>query len=254
MTQPIWTTPDPNRFPAGLIETPRSGTMKYGERITYAQEFEGKAALVRAFADIHPRGSLWVIPYLSNLNAVFIVEDCTCQVDRGGKGTVTINYNFLGSVPPDEWAVTPFEINPPIERHPYFATLTPDDLTKARSLFTSISAQGYSAVQSAIAAATNSSLISQIVAKWLLGEETFYLAGVKYQWTSYHYSLLGIPIRAGGYRETPFGPGVAPLMQWLRQADEIVWANGLYKLTRTWVGAPTWAAYWDTDLYNTVAS
>ena len=36
----------------------------------------------------------------------------------------------------------------------------------------------------------------------------------------------------------------------LRQADEDGWNNGLYWVSRTWIGAPDLLGGWDMDLYG----
>jgi hypothetical protein len=242
---PIW------KGTTSLTETPRSGVMKYAERITYFQEFEGPIAAARTFADNHYRGTIWTISYLG-ASSPFIVEDCTVTQDRAGKGTIQVNYTYLYVLPPDEWSVTPFEINPPTERHDNFSSLTDADLRRAKASFTAATAQGQTSIDAVIGASANASLIQTLVNKWLLGQETFYMSGLKYQWSVYAYSLTAITLRRGGYRETPGGPGAFPdNFVWLRQGDEVVWNNGMYKVTRSWVGAPDYAGGWDEDIYGT---
>jgi hypothetical protein len=233
-----------------LVEQKNSGVMTYAERVTYYQEFEGPRETARAFADLHYRGSVWNISYLGNSHS-FIVDDCRCEPDDRGRARVKINYTFLNSLPPDEWSVTPFEINPPLERNSYFAALTADELKQARASFMAATAAGQTSIDTAIGTGPNATLIQSLVNKWLNGEETFYMSGLKYQWSIYLFSLSGVTLRRGGYRETPGGPGSYPSMTWLRQADELVWSNGLYKLTRSWIGAPSYAGGWDTDIYGT---
>jgi len=233
---------------SGLIETPKSGSFDYSDRITFVQEFEGTVSDVRIYASLHPRGSLYTIV---GLTGAFFVEKTTVAPDRGGRATATTSYLYLGLTPPDEWSVTPFEINPALSRNELFSALTSHDLQLARAAFTSAQAKGQDSINNAIAGSTNAALTQLLVNKWLKGVETFYLAGLKYQWTQFLYSMAGIFLREGGYRETPGGPGVYPSgMTWLRQCDEVVWNNGIYRVTRTWVGGPSYdSGLWDPDIY-----
>lgn len=247
----IWKGPDPVRFPTGVVETPQSGTLKYAERVTYQQEYKGSLANCQSYGGLFPRGAVYTI---TGFAGTFYVEDTTITSDRGGRGKVAINWVWLGSVPPAEWSVTPFEINPRLERHSYFSALTKDDLSKAYRSFSAPNATFQTAVDAVIETVTNATLVKALLEKWFKGEETFYLAGLKYQWTHYAVSLGGILLRQGGYRETPGGPGFSagalpPSMAWLRQCDETVWQNGLYRITSSWIGGPS--GWWDTDLYGT---
>jgi hypothetical protein len=231
-----------------LVATRRSGSMRYAERVTYVQEFEGKLTAARTLAGLYYRGTIWQI---AGFNGNFIVDD-TSIVPDGQKGTVTINYTWLGSLPPDEWSVTPVEINPALEKNSVYAALTAADVKQARRNFNASSQEAADSVESAITAATNAALIQSLVTKLSRGQETFYMAGAKYQWTAFFNTLSGVTLRMGGYREAPGGPGTLPAgFIWLRMADELSWSNGLYKLTRCWIGAPSYASYWDTDLYGT---
>lgn len=240
---PIWKgTP-----PGSLVETPGSGALKLAERVTLTKNYEGRLADCYTYAFLVPRGTYSMFS-LNGILRPFVVEEASVATDRGSKGAVTVTWLLQSVVPPDEHSVVPFEVNPPTERAPYFTTLTKDDLSKARAVFTAANAQGKTAVESAIEGTTNKVLTKALVNKWLKGQETFYQAGIKYQWTLFSYSAPLATI--GGYRQAPGGPFAAFLpgsMSWLRQCDEVVFSNGLYKLTRTWLGAL--AGWWDTDIY-----
>jgi hypothetical protein len=243
---PIW-----KGLPSGtLTELVGSGQLKYAERITYVQKFGGRYYDCLLFANSHPRGSTWYITLGVAAN-LFQVEDTTLDSEKGGKGNVTVNYVYLGSTPPEEFALTPFEINPKIEKHSYFAALTPDDIKAAKQAYNAATAAGSATMTSAIASKVNAVNIKALIDKWLRGQETYYLAGFKFQHTLYFTSAPnGDP---GGYIQNPFGSFAAYVagagLSWLRQSDEVVWNNGLWKLTRTWIGGP--AGQWDTDIYPT---
>lgn len=232
----------------GLIYTPKSGNFTFAERIFYTEELRGAVSDARIYAENHCRGTLWSI---AGFNGVFCVEQSDTSDETGGIAIVSVKYVWLSSVPPDEWSVTPFEINPPIERCQFFSALTQNDLQLARGSYASDQATGQATLLAQAAASPNAALITSLITKWLRGEETFYMAGLKYQWTAYFTTLNGVLLRRGGYTETPGGPGVLPAnFIWLRQCDELVWNNGIYRLTRTWIGAPTSIGLWDSDLYG----
>ena len=234
--------------PGALTETAESGRLRLAERITYAQQLAGRYADAFAFANSHPRGSIWTIS-VSGATGLFCVDDTSLDLQKGGKGVVTVNYLYLGVTPPDEFALTPFEINPPIEKNPCFASLTKDDLDKARTAFNAATAAGQTTLTNAITSTTNNALTTSLINKWLRGEETYYLAGFKFQHTLQSFSAPeGFE---GGVIQEPFGAFAGYVsgagLEWLRQADELVWSNGIWKLTRTWIGAPS--GHWDSDLY-----
>lgn len=232
----------------GLVATPKSGSFEFGERIYYTEVLQGKYADALAYCDVRHRGAIVTIVGLAG---VFCVEQSSVDNDRGGIGTATVKYVWLNSVPPDEWNVTPVEDNPPIERHTFFSALTSDDFKKARASFLAAQAQGQTSIDNAIAGTTNATLTQKLINKWLKGEETFYNAAARYQWKAYYTSMSGVILRRGGYIEVPGGPGVLPPNYvWLRQADEDGWNNGLYWVSRSWLGYPDFLAGWDTDIYG----
>lgn len=234
-----------------LTETAESGQLKLAERVTLMQQFRGRYADTVTYAVAHRRGSHWTLTLANGLTGYYYVEDATCDQEKGGKGTVTVNYTYLGIMPPDEFALPPFEINPPAEKNAFFATLTQYDLQKARAAFNAATAAGKTSISNAIEGTTNKILTRSLVNKWLKGEETFYLAGFTFQHTIF--SAKAPAASKGGFIQAPFGAfsGYVSLsgMSWLRKADEPIWSNGIWKLTRTWVGAP--AGHWDTDFYPT---
>jgi len=235
-----------------LVATAESGGFKFAERITYMEQLAGRYMDAFIYANAHHRGSIWTVVIGSGVGATagsFCVEDCSLDSAKGGKGVVTVNYLYLGLTPPDEFSVTPFEITPAIERNGYFSALTQDDLKKARGTFNAASAIGQTSIVNAIDGTTNKVLTKALVNKWLKGEETFYLAGLKFQHTLY--SFVAPSASLGGIIQFPFGAFAGYVssagMSWLRQSDEVIWSNGVWKLTRTWLGAPN--GHWDTDLY-----
>lgn len=252
---PIFKGPDLARYPSQLVPTPEDGSFRFAERLFYTKEVRGPQAQALIFAQLFTRGTVWALP---PLNGFFWVEETTVTPEKGGISKVRTTFAWTGIVPVHEWSITPFEINPPLVRHPFFSTLSANDIQQVWSTFQTISAQGLAALQAAIAASGDSTLQTSLLVKMLQGKETWYLVGIKYVWTQYYTSWTGLT-RRGGFREQPYlsvdgvGPGTAylPRTSWdyLREADEMVWNNGLYKVTRTWLGAP--GGFWDSDLYGT---
>lgn len=254
--QPQFKGPDATRFPLGIVATPNSDQFRLAERIFYIQEFEGAKNAIFTYCNMFSRGSLWTI---AGYGGAFWVEETTITPSKGNKSVGRITYAWTGSVPPPEWSITPFEINPALPRHPFFAALTSDQIQQVYQDFQTTNAQGLAALAAAIAASPNKTLQGALLTKWIQGKETWYLAGFKYVWSQFYTSFSGTVLR-GGYRENPIlsvngaGPGSSYVPQgsgwdYLRDADEMVWSNGLFRVTRTWIGAP--GGIWDTDLYTT---
>ena len=129
----------------------------------------------------------------------------------------------------------------------------------------------------------------EIIQKYYRGEDTFYLPAFAVTYTKYFISPQAL--NPGGYIEDPVAEGVIPYFFWsidgsddagfsnnilqnfpssqignlykngvtyLRKADTFKWDIPLYRLTMTWIGAPTGPAdsdgnnyiYWDPDLYD----
>lgn len=239
---PVW------KGSLGLIETAESGKLHLAERITYTQQYAGPYVSAVAYGLAHPRGSTWSF-VIGNGPSLWSVEDTSIDQQKGGKGVVTVNYLSLSITPPEEFALTPFEINPAVEKHSFFKPLTTDDIKKCRAAFNSASAAGSSTVSATIEACVNKALMKSLLSKWMRGEENFYLAGFNFKHTIF---LFTPPFSTkGGYPEFPFGAFSGYVnnadMDWLRQADEVVWSNGIWKLTRTWLGGPS--GHWDSDIY-----
>lgn len=134
----------------------------------------------------------------------------------------------------------------------------------------------------------------EIITKYWRGEETFYLPCIRVTYSYYNFSP--IPMDMGGYIEDPVASGNLPYSFWsidgtprntlnnnilqyfpktlgynlysngvsyLRQADQEPYQRTWFKLTRSWVGAPTGKGnsssapgqpndyiHWDSDFYQ----
>jgi hypothetical protein len=239
----------------GLIQTAGSGRFVNGERLTYEQEWVGNYTDAFAAALLYPRGSSWDI-YIDGTSYTMIVDESNVEPASFGSKSgfvakLTIKFTFLGSVPPDEFSNTPFELNPPIERNPLFDPLTLHERRLARGAFQTASAEGQSTYDSRINVMEDTAhkdLVINLANKLLNGTESYYLVGLKFQHS--FYTQTNPTVTTGGFIQAPFGafsdyaPGG---FGWIRQADEVIWNNGLWKVTRTWIGAPQGMFY--ADLY-----
>lgn len=234
--------------PGSLAETPESGKFKVAERITYTQQLAGRYADAFSFAAFHPRGSFWSI-YLNGGFNLFCVEDASVDMQKGGKGVVSVTYLFMGLAPADEFSLEPAEIQPAIERNPFFAELTQDELDLAHKAYTTASTEGKLTLDGKINSSPRKAKIILLIQKWLRGEKTYHLASCTFKHTIHSFNAPnGFE---GGVIQHPFGAFAGYVshagLDWLRQADSVTWSNGIWKLTRTWVGAPS--GHWDKDLY-----
>lgn len=245
---------------------------------------------------------------------VFRVLSVGLDVDSATKGNTailsTVSECVSAVVPPDEFSVDAVEFNPALFRHPIFSkTLnynlpptptSPNPSPAELNGFQIISAI-YNSVNSGSlpsqseftsllnpqnitdgSVRANASLLLQKLQK---NEETFYLAGVKLNFTQF--SFVPWDINPGGYIEDPFATSAIPPFFWsrngdgsdnvfntlasqvnpqmygndtpgafifLRLCDNQVFDRTFFKLTSSWIGGPSGsptlgANYWDTDIY-----
>jgi hypothetical protein len=255
VAEPIWK----GLASGSLTEIPGSGAVKVAEKVIYTQRLGGRYEDAVTFALSRYRGSQWIVT-IGSVAFVLFVEDATVEHERGGKGFVTVTYSAAsvsgggGSVlPPDEFALTPFEINPPIEQNNAFSTLTGHELHLARGAFLAPSASARTDYLNHINGHANSDMIMKLLDHWFAGRETYYLCGYTFSHTL-HFATSPAA-SSGGFIQAPFGAfsGYVTMagLSWLRKADEVVWSNGIWRVTRSWLGGPI--GYWSTDLYETVS-
>lgn len=227
-----------------LLETPDSPQYTFGERTTCIRKFRGLHSLCLSSAV--PRGAIGT----GDMAGFYVSQ---CQVNRMPKqvGELIISYEAYSSssgatLPPDEYGLRPFEVNPKIERHPLFADLTDEEREDVRAWVDAPDPTTRAANKLLVTDAT-AQLLGQ---KLLKGLESYYLAGWTYSWSLYSWTIP--TLTNGAYIETPGGPLAGYLgtgVDWLRQADDMEFDGFKYKLTRTWLGGPT--GHWDTDIYPT---
>lgn len=231
-----------------LYEQPESGQLTLDTKATLTKIYEGRKAL--AYANCLARGTLG-----SGATAGFVVAKSQVDPTTGGRAKLTIVWEAGAEsgqpLPPDDFDVDPFEINPKVDRHPLFQPLTQHQRDIVRARVAAMSAEARDTAATVIDNEPQSLLMQKLIEKLTRGQENYYLAGIKYTWTLYFY-FRQVPNR-GGYLEQPSGPmaGYLPSdLGWLRLADKVqpVGTNGAYKVTRSWLGGPD--GHWDNDLYN----
>ena len=227
-----------------LVEQPNSPTYVFGEKTKCTRRFKGLHSLCLSSAPA--KGALG-----SGAMTGYYVVQSTVTREPKQVGELVIEYEAYASssgatLPPDEFSLKPFETNPKLERNPFFATLTKDDLDQVRDCIENADPALRLDVYNTLALSVP--LAADLVDKLLAGQETYYLAGWTYSWSSYSWTIP--TVSDGGTIETPGGPMTGLLgtgIDWLRQADDLDFDGSKYKLTKTWLGGPD--GHWDTDLY-----
>lgn len=256
--KPIWTGN------TGLTRTSEAGGLVVGERTMLKDVYEGTYA--NCWAGLLARGT-----YGTGSRAGWVVTNCQIDPLRGAKGKLTISWEPGGywasmPLPCDDFDIEIMELYPRIERNKLFNDKScggsaPDITTAMLSLvYSAIHAHTPEARQTQEQRVYNypdrwqSDMGIVLLDKLRKGEETFYLAGMKYTWWFFTYTVPALS--RGGVIEFPFGPGAVPncLPQdysWLRLCDVMkpVGVNGsMFKTVRTWMGGP--AGHWDSDIYT----
>jgi hypothetical protein len=226
-----------------LIEQPESGAVEYGDITILTKVYRGTYA--NCLADALSKGTAG-----SGATAGFQVQKSTVVRERGDIGKLTIVWEANGSgggdVPPDEVAVSPDNQSPRIERHPMFISL--ETIADELALVEDASRSQDQTTRDA-AYAKLSDLGKKLVDKIRRGNETYYLAGLRYAWVTHYYTTP--TMYRGGWIESPGGPLTGYFsgdIGWLREADDLQYSNGVWRLTRSWLGAPN--MHWDAELYS----
>ncbi len=246
-----------------LVATPDSGGCVVTDRIRATDVWMGTYA--QCLANLIARGT-----FGSGSRSGWVVNQATVSRQRGGIGKLVIEWEAGGAyatnpLPVGSPKLTPQELYPKIERNSYFlgtsgvggAPTTPIAYATLQIAYNAL----YNATQtgSAGAATTGSALTgdqllhyNKLLAKLLRGEETYYLAGWRYTYEIYSYTLPAL--FRGAIPQTPGGPLAGSLpggLSWLRLADDLDpagVAGSMWKRTLSYLGGPN--GQWDTDIYN----
>lgn len=185
----------------------------------------------------------------------WIINNANLVKQKGGLGVLTINWESIVDVPPDEWSVEPMDLQPRIERHPAFAALLTSDFALVQQAMLASSTDGLTTAYNQFDGASDPDLVTILYDLMRNGCETYYLSAQRYTWTTYYQPGESLTLSNGGYTETPGGPGAYLLPSgfgWLRESDNYGMAlyspaGGILKVTRHWIGAPS--GYWDNIIY-----
>ncbi|HEX3717503.1 MAG TPA: hypothetical protein VH595_06000 [Verrucomicrobiae bacterium] len=249
MPDPVLTPPTPQWINGGeLYETPASNKFALSYGYKWTQIIEGAYDLIidNGNDGLYNRGVV---------SGNYIVNDADITRDKGGKGRVEIHWQSIdGYVNPDEWSLTPEDLQPRIERHPLFASLLPSDLATVQQALLALN-NGSMVTALNQFNGTNGALMTKLYEKMRKGSENYYLAGWRYTWASYYLPTDVPTVNIGGVTQTPGGPPahLFPFeISWLRLADDLsqaAWCplGGIVKLTRHWIGGPM--GFWDPDIY-----
>jgi hypothetical protein len=237
-----------------------------------------KATYANAESNLVLRGT-----YGTGSRAGMVCTSSRADGQRGGIGQLTINWEPGGAeadpffLPLDDFDSQPVELYPKVERHKEFsgAGTGPIMLDTIALAYQAAHAANASLRQSSIdvinalpttlgnpLGTDQKNYALELLRLLSLGAETYYLAGIKYQFYWHSFALppytTTIPapsghLTRGGFTQDPQGPlnGTFPTdMEWLRLADALqcIGCNGsCFKVTSTWLGGP--GGHWDSKLY-----
>lgn len=295
-----------NRF---FEEQPDSPNIERAEQTTIVHRFNVDKTTGLTYIQALQRGQM-MTDSEGNLTKIL---SSNLDYQKGDRWTLSITAEGFGGlsvgggvstldIPPDEFNVETLEFNPSIYRHPRYNTVIRYNLDSNGNIINPSLSNGYKIVnainlsanapqigtQTANGSLINSTTITdpdvlalanELLNKVKQGEDTFYLAGFKVNYTVYYYYPIGL--NPGGYIEDPVDSGnlpyyfwsldgtpddsdsnncflaiaqsVAPQfyangLSWLRQADRIELQRTWFKKTSIWIGGPY--GNWDAQIYS----
>ena len=225
-----------------LTEAPDSPVIKRGVRSTITRTWVGIYSVCEAVTWYKGDAG-------SGAESGYQVAEVTITKERGNAGKVVVVWESGGSgsgqpLPLDEIAVAPTNLQPRTARHPLYSSLSAADLQKVEDAVLKQTSTERDAAYAALG-----STGKQLVDKLRLGNESYYLASLRYSWATHSYSIP--TTTRGGYVEsisgTPLSGYFVSGISWLREADDLQYSNGIWRRTRSWLGAAD--GHWDSDLY-----
>lgn len=237
MATPTWKGPTDQ-----LVEANNSPSYQVGERIIKVRTYHGLFSHCESVLPDFSRGTAG-----SGDEDGYVVGAATLNKIRGGSGQLAVQWEASAStsgyvLPPDEVSVSPDNINPRLETHPRFATLDQEDLANVES---ALRAQDETARSDAYAALDT--LGQELVDRIRRGNESYYLAALRYSWVTHSWTLP--TMTRGGFVQSPSGPlsgYFSGTLSWLRESDDLQLSGGIWRYTRNWLGAAD--GRFDTDL------
>lgn len=228
-----------------LVEQPDSPQWVFADRIAAVQKFRGLHSL--ALSSRQLKGTAG-----SGAWTGYRVAKCTVNRMPKQIGELIIEWEGAGGETGQQlnattYGLMPSELNPRLERHPYFEDLTEAEREIVRQWVDASTQTARAKAKDQISGA-NAAIMTALGEKLLRGQDAYYLAGWVYTWTTYWWDLPTID--PGGYITTPGGPLAGLLgssLAWLRLADEHDFDGNQHRLTTTYKGVD-WI---DSDLYPT---
>lgn len=282
-----------------LEELPTSPEIERGENATIVHTFMCDATTARTLIISLGRGVV-IKDSAGNLARILTTS---MKMVRGNVAEFRITSEGISfDFPPDEFEIEVVDFSPPIEYHPRYRWLGPKRFQQIQAL-----ASGSNLIASTEdiykivepmsdladyipatnSVATYADVFAELLQKKMRGIDTFYLAGFKINWHTYH--VIPPFQNPGGYLEDPFADGGLPCyfwsdneqpdgynvitnyaayvnpmfygngMSWLRQADSVTFNRTWFRLTSSWIGGPAggnhvdggaWKGQWDEQIYS----
>lgn len=224
-----------------LVEAVNSPSYEASDRIIKTRTYHGLFTFCETEFPDYAKGTAG-----TGAEAGYTIASSSLQKIRGGIGQLTVKWEASSSdsgqpLPNDEVAVSGTNQSPRLERHPNYVSL---DAAALINVETALRAQEKPARDTAYAAlsATGKELVDKI----RKGNESYYLATLRYVWVTHSYTLP--TSTRGGYVESIGGPLAAYFVsgiEWLRESDNLDYSNGIWRRTIAWLGADAW----DADIY-----
>jgi len=236
-----------------LVLQPNSPKLTYGDRVKAVDIYKGPQSLCAA--SMLPRGT-----FGTGFRTGWVVTQSEVVTDRGYIGTLNIEWEAGGAyasqpLPVGTFDLTPQELYPKIERNPFFAGIKIETINWCRNAMDQAiqgNAQNVTSITlpTQITDAQQLAFAQKLIAKWAIGEDTYYLAGWKYSYETFSYTEP-TPAIGGVSVANPGGPANLPAgLAWIRLASVVkpVGVNGsMYVTTNNFLGGPN--GYWDSDIY-----
>lgn len=232
-----------------LVELPDSPVWEFGDVVTQTRSYKG----LHSFCLQEAGQNLLKNTLGAGDFAGFKVVRTRVTRERGDVGKLEVVWaswttEATGSaLPEDEFAVIPENLSPRIEKHELFSSLDTEQLALVHDAVQGATEEARQEAWDELVAQGNV-FATDLVEKLERGQESYYLCALRYVWVTHSWTLPTID--RGGYVQAPLGPLAGYFVSdidWLREADDLQYQNGIYRWTRSWLGGPL--GHWDLDLY-----
>src|SRR5579859_316849 len=197
MPSPVW------RGTTALVFQVESGGLVLADRATSTDVYRGPYGT--CIAGVLRRGV-----YGTGARLGWVVTSSKVESEKGGIGKLTINWEaggpsgFSGFLPLPEFDSAVVELNPRVERNPFFSGITRDTIGLAWTAFYGATQVQRTTAWNAIEALTDTTqktLGEKLVQKFTNGNEVYYLAGMRFMWIYYSFTVPSLTL--GGFTDVP---------------------------------------------------